>query len=491
MTLFYQTLFGKLAISLMFLFGLVGVSVVALTLYTTDLYHQEVSQKLNREVAKHIVNETRIIRDGNLDQLEIENLFHTLMIFNPSLEIYLLDASGGILAFSAPPWKVKRQSVEVAPIKHYLNTPSFRIITGDDPRDFEGQKIFSAAPIHIPGEFDGYLYVILGGEEYEDILQKVKSSSVLSLSMISIVIGLVFSLLTALTLFTGMTKRLKRLDLAMQAFEQNKQFNSSDIPKYQNHGDEIDRLTTTFASMADKIQSQVEKLQTVDHLRRELVANVSHDLRTPLATLQGYIETLILKDHQLDTEQRKLYLQVAIKHCQRLNKLVMELFELAKLDAKETKVHPEPFNLLELVQDIVQKFQLPAGENKVELSIEAAKDLPFVYADIGLIERVLENLIENAFKHTPENGSVTLALQPGAEGVSVTIKDSGTGIPEAEIPYIFDRFYQLDKNRSNQDGSSGLGLAIVKRIIELHQSQIQVVSQINQGAAFSFLLQKY
>ncbi len=491
MTILVKSLFAKLAISLMFLFSLVGLSVVALTLFTTDLYHQEVSQKLNREVATHIVNETQIIRNGHLDQLEVENLFHTLMIFNPSLEIYLLDETGGILAFSAPPWKVKRQSVAVEPIINYLDNQPYRIIKGDDPRDFEGQKIFSVAPIEISGEFKGYLYVILGGEEYADILQKVKSSSVLSLSMICIIIGLIFSALTAITLFSGLTKRLKHLSTAMQAFEEDNNFDPSQIPAFKKNGDEIDHLTATFASMANKIHSQVDKLQTIDHLRRELVANVSHDLRTPLATLQGYIETLILKDEQLDADQRKLYLEVAIKHCQRLNKLVMELFELAKLDSKETRVTREPFNLLELVQDIVQKFQLPANNKRIELKVSAAQEMPFVYADIGLIERVMENLIENAIKHTPEDGAITLELQPGIDGISITVKDTGAGIPESEIPYIFDRFYQLDKNRTNQDGSSGLGLAIVKRIIELHKSHIHVVSQNNRGAAFSFQLPRY
>jgi signal transduction histidine kinase len=242
--------------------------------------------------------------------------------------------------------------------------------------------------------------------------------------------------------------------------------------------------------MAEKITNQLDNLETTDQLRRELVANVSHDLRTPLATLQGYIETLLIKDMQLDAEQRQQYLQIAIKHCSRLNKLVEELFELAKLDAQEIRPDKELFNLAELIQDIVQKFVLKANDKKITIETITATPSTFVFADIGLIERVIENLLENALRHTPEAGSIDITLQTQTAGkcVQVQVRDSGCGIPEQEIPYIFDRFYQLDKTRNQQDGCSGLGLAIVKRIIELHQSVIKVSSDGNGYTVFRFSL---
>jgi signal transduction histidine kinase len=223
-------------------------------------------------------------------------------------------------------------------------------------------------------------------------------------------------------------------------------------------------------------------------MRRELVANVSHDLRTPLATLQGYIETMLLKEDDLGPEARRRYLEIAIKHCERLSKLVSELLELAKLDSYDIRAKREPFNLSELVQDVVQKFQLMAKEKQITLSITGEKNLPFVNADIGLIERVLENLIENALHNTPAGGSVQLLLAPQQENVAVRISDTGHGIPTKDLSHIFNRFYQQEKNRDSDLEHSGLGLAITKKILELHDRSIDVASALGSGTTFSFQL---
>jgi hypothetical protein len=240
--------------------------------------------------------------------------------------------------------------------------------------------------------------------------------------------------------------------------------------------------------MAARIEDQMEQLQRADATRRELIANVSHDLRTPLATLQGYIETLLLKEDSLGPEERRSYLQTAIKHCERLSKLVSELLELAKLDSSDIRVEREPFNLSELTHDVVQKFQLKSGEKQITLSTKIEKDLPFVNADIGLIERVLENLIENAIQNTPPGGAISLMLTPQNEDIAIQVSDTGCGIAAEELANIFNRFYQLDKSRKSEQGHSGLGLAITKKILELHDRSISVVSAIGSGTTFSFQL---
>ncbi len=487
----FNSLFAKLTLVLMVLFSLVGALVVTITLFSTEMYQQEVNQKLNSEVASHIVNETSLMVDGQLNRKALKGIFDSLMVFNPSLEIYLLDDEGWIVSYSAPPWKVVRQSVDLEPIKRYLNNPTNLPIKGDDPRDFEKTKAFSAASIQTSGPFEGYLYVILGGEEYDTIVERVKSSHILQLSILILFVGLLFSAVTGIAMFAGLTRRLKKLSNAMDNFKEQGELDRSMIPSGRKPGDEIDHLTSTFTTMAEKIHSQLDHLHTTDHLRRELVANISHDLRTPLATLQGHIETLLIKEGQFTPEERKHCLQVAIKHCHRLNKLVMELFELAKLDAMETGPKIEPFNLAELAQDIVQKFKLTANNHSIKIQVNAEQGLSFVCADISLIERVLENLIENAIRHTPSGGLIKINLRPESNCISVMVSDNGCGIPEQEIPFIFDRFYQLDKNRTLQKGNSGLGLAIVKRIIDLHHSVIRVTSKPNIDTTFSFSLPIY
>jgi signal transduction histidine kinase len=363
-------------------------------------------------------------------------------------------------------------------------------LKGDDPRDPRGKKIFTAARIPEKGRLEGYLYVILGGQMYDSVMEKLRESYIFRLSIWAILASVTVAVITGLIVFASLTRRLKRLATAMDAYKSGAPFDQLDPPVTEpgRDGDEIDRLVSAFKEMAGRIEDQVESLKKADSIRRELVANVSHDLRTPLATLQGYVETLSMKNSSLSPEERLNYLDIVMSHCKRLNKLVSDLFELAKLDAQETVPHREPFRMSELVQDVVQKFRLAAGEKSITIFTNIGNDLPFVSADIALIERVLENLMENALRHTPEDGTVSIVLSPEGDNLSVRISDTGHGIPETELPRIFDRFYQLDKSRKGKSGHSGLGLAISKRILELHGSDIKVDSVVDAGTTFTFIL---
>jgi signal transduction histidine kinase len=204
--------------------------------------------------------------------------------------------------------------------------------------------------------------------------------------------------------------------------------------------------------------------------------------------MQGYLETLLLKDAELAPEERRNYVETAIEHCKRLNKLVSGLFELARLEAQATAVHREPFRLDELIQDVVQKFRLRAEEQGVSIHTHAGHELPFVHADIALIERVIENLLDNALRYTPEDGSVSVFLQRREDAVAVRVSDTGAGIPPEELPGIFERFQQRGGGSTDASGHSGLGLAITRRILELHGSDITVESTVNVGTTFAFTL---
>jgi two-component system OmpR family sensor kinase len=486
----FRSLYSKLAAVLTGLFCLVGLAFVVLTMFSTEMYQQEVNQKLNGKLAEHIVKEKLLMQDRHINQDALEEVFHMLMVINPSIEVYLLDPEGAILAFSAIPGKVKRTRVSLEPIEKWLEADATIPVFGDDPRDPEGEKVFTAARIPENGKLQGYLYVILGGEMYDNVVQKLKGSYILKLSAWMIFASLLFALITGLLLFASLTGRLKRLANVMDTYKKGEALNQTNLPvkREDNSADEIDRLGATFRQMAERIDTQIEELRKADASRRELIANISHDLRTPLTTLQGYIETLLLKENSLTVTERRDYLETAIKHCERLSKLVHKLLELAKLDSYELSAVHEPFNLSELAQDVAQKFQLTAREKKINISIKIEEEIPFVNADIGLIERVLENLIENAVRYTPEGGSICIALTPKNEDIAVQISDTGCGIPEAELPHIFNRFYQLDRSRKGEAGHSGLGLSITKRILELHDRTIEVSSSLNSGTTFTFKL---
>lgn len=492
----FTTLYGKLASVLIGLFCLLGAGGVLLTVYTTQLHFQEVNQKLNQTLAERIVSEKLLIQEGLVNEEAIKDVFHMLMVINPSIEVYLLDAQGTILTFSAPPSKVKRHGIALDPLKRFLSGTEDLPILGDDPRDLNQQKIFSAFPIEsLSGSIQGYLYVILGGEEFDSVAQVLEGSYILRLSMWAVLATVLFALVTGLFTLRILTHRLRALAVTMESFKRSDFSKQSAViyrsplqPMHSQPRDEIDELDAIFSQMVDRIHTQVTQLNQTDQLRRELVANVSHDLRTPLTSLQGYLETLLLKEGTLSPQEQRNYLEIAMKHSKRLSKLIAELFELAKLNSQEIMPQVEPFSLSELVQDVVQKLTFVAAKKQVNLQTDIREDLPFVSADIGLIERVLENLIVNAVRHTPERGVVVVALSLRKGTLVTQVTDTGCGIPPEDLPYIFDRYYRVGNNEQGRATGAGLGLAISKRILELHGSSIEAHSILNSGTTFTFHL---
>ena len=489
----FNSLYSKIGAGLAVLFFVLGLLFIGVTVFSTDMYQQEVSQKLNTQLARQIVKERLLIKEGRVNHNALKDIFHMLMVINPGIEIYLLDIEGKILTFSAPKGSVKRESIDLKPVQKFLSQYLTQDLTapiqGDDPKSLHRKKVFSAAPIVRQKKLEGYLYVILGGEQYDSVVQKLKGSYILQLSASMIFAGLLFALITGLMLFGLLTGRLKKLAHVMDAFKRGDAVESFSFQKNNRSSDEIDRLSSTFKDMARRIETQMEELKASDKMRRELVANVSHDLRTPLATLQGYIETLLIKEKQYTRQERRHYLEIAIQHCQRLNHLVSELLELAKLESVQMQINLESFNLQELAQDVTQKFLLRAKEKQISLVTRFEVGLPFVTADIALIERALENLIENALHYTPEKGCVTIEIT-NAEQLAVAIRDTGPGISKHDLENIFKRFYHADRSKTKRERHSGLGLAITKKIIELHQQKITIETKLKKGSCFSFSLPK-
>jgi signal transduction histidine kinase len=218
------------------------------------------------------------------------------------------------------------------------------------------------------------------------------------------------------------------------------------------------------------------------------VTHVSHDLRTPLTSLQGYLETLSLKEGGLSPEERKEYLRTALGHCRRLSTLVSELFELATLDSPDVAVRKERFSLGDLAQDVLQKFRLDAEEKKIRLSIRIAEGVPFAFADIGLIERVLQNLVGNALRHTPEGGEIAIEADGEEAGVTVRVSDTGCGIPHERLSRLLDPVAGRYADAGKDGEEAGLGLVIARRILELHGSDLKAESAVGAGSTFEFTL---
>jgi signal transduction histidine kinase len=347
------------------------------------------------------------------------------------------------------------------------------------------EKAFSAAKVTFNGQHEGYVYAILGGQTYEALAKDISKNFVLKIALASIVAVLLLGYLISILVVNQLTKPLTQLTTKVRGFQQHMTGEKAHI---KVSGDEINILESTFQQMQRKIKLQMKQIQSADQNRRDLITNVSHDLRTPLAAIQGYMDTLLIKKDQLDQEQRDNYLATASKHCVRLNDLVNDLFELSKLDSLAIKPSIEAFSMSELMQDVSMEFKMMAQQRNVDLKVDLLDGNTDVKADIGLMQRVLENLISNAIKHTPQNGKVLLKLAQKGDQFNVIIRDTGRGISEKELPHIFDRLYRAENTSDFNQSSSGLGLAIVKKIMDLHKTKIKVISQLNKGTQFSFRL---
>lgn len=481
---FMNSLYGKISLIFLVLLVLLGAAQIFLSIHFSSDFITESDQKLNRFLAQDLAKKFKPYLQDSLNYGGIEHSFHEMMVMNPRVEFYLIDQNGDLLAYFAEPEKIKRMRVDMGPIRKFLaagedlQMPLF----GDDPRSPNRKKPFSVTPIDIGHDKNGYLYVILGGELYDSATSMVEDSYILRTGAVAIALNFVITALAGLLLFFLLTKRLRRITESVKEFEQG---NYQTQIQFKS-GDEIGQLSNAFNKMAQTIHANVEEIKNNDKMRRDLIANISHDLRSPLASIQGYLETVLMKDQEMSAEERHKYLETVYKNINRLNKLVYELFELSKLDAKQVKPELEQFPISELVQDVVLKFKPKAAESGVELMTGFPEKTPIAQGDIGMIERALSNLIDNAISYTSSGGKVSVSVDQNNRKVFVTVKDTGKGIPEKDLPHVFERFYRADKSRSGE--GTGLGLAITKKIIEAHESDITVKSETDRGSEFRFSL---
>ncbi|MFK3795840.1 MULTISPECIES: sensor histidine kinase [unclassified Pseudomonas] len=462
-----------------------GASVL-LQVRSNKMHELEVVQGLSRDLAQHIARDTQLMDANGLKPDAVRELFSQLMLVNPSVEVYLLNGEGKIVGDAAPKDRVLRDHVDLAPVRQLLAGNPLPIL-GDDPRSMDARKVFSAAPLMVMGKPAGFLYVVLLGEAHDRFAERGATSEALSTALWSIGLIALLCLLAGLTAFAWITRPLRRLTDAVGQFDINAAPAalpaSASEPARHDH-DEIAVLDATFKQMQHRLSEQWQTLTRQSQDRRELVANISHDLRTPLASLHGYLEVLSVKDASLSPEERRRYLGIALDQSRKVGGLAQSLLDLVRLEHGFVVPVIERFSLTDLVQDIFQKFELGAESKGVRLIPNFAPSIPGVHADLGLIERVLTNLFDNALRHTPAGGEIRIALQPKGAFVEVTVSDSGPGIAAELREGLFLRPFNIGGAR--RDG--GLGLRIVHQILQLHGRRIELLDVPGQGATFRFAL---
>jgi signal transduction histidine kinase len=241
-------------------------------------------------------------------------------------------------------------------------------------------------------------------------------------------------------------------------------------------GDEVARLARAFNRMAADLAARDEALKTSDRLRRQMLADVSHELKTPLTSMRGYLETLRMPGVALDPDTRERYLDTIEQETRRLERIVRDLLDLARYDNGVATIHIRVFAIERLFDHVVQRYEREAAARNIQLRAEVDPSVDQIEADPDRIEQVIDNLVANALRHTPPNGSVEIGATRDGNSVRLTVTDSGSGIPPEHLPHVFERFYKVDESRSDGSGGSGLGLSIAKAIVKQHDGTITVNS---------------
>ena len=233
----------------------------------------------------------------------------------------------------------------------------------------------------------------------------------------------------------------------------------------------------------------ITRLKESEKIRQDFVANVSHELRTPLTTIKGYAETLL--EGALEEEVAFQFVQVIKRHTDRLTKIVEDLLMLSKMESKEFQLKMEVISLRDLIDDAIDFVKEPAEKRKISISRNETPSSLKLEADRNYLEQILINLLDNAIKYTPEGGRITISvIEKDPKEIQFSIEDNGIGIPREDIPRIFERFYRVDKGRSQELGGTGLGLSIVKHLVKAHCGKVWVESQLGKGSTFYFTLRK-
>lgn len=482
-TLKDNLLFWKIAAVFTALLIILGIVFIFIASHFSKSYLTTAHQELYGNIAQHLATFTQPIKNGKPDTTVTHDIIHSTMVANPSVEVYMLDTAGNITDYVVPDKTVQIHRVDIGKVKQWLAANDVTRPLGDNPKQPDERSIFSAAAVYENGKLSGYVYAVLSSEKQKAILDSINNHLYLRLGGYIFFAALLVAFLVGVFTFLLMTNSISSITAVVKRFKEG---DYSARIEGKASGD-LGVLSTTFNDMADVIVDNFDKISATDKFRQELIANVSHDLRTPLSVMQGYVETLMMKGKTLAEAEKSQYLTVVHDSAKRLSGLVEQLFQYAKLEANLVTPEKEPFLINELASDILMAYRLKADERNIHLHIEAPAALPSVFADIALTERVFQNLLDNAFKFTPDGGSITIQLSETSSGIKIQVADTGIGIAPEEQSYIFERYKQAEATKTSQKGM-GIGLAIVKKILELHQTTIEVSSEPGKGTAFMFVL---
>lgn len=469
-------------------FGLATAMLLALIMYASvrQYYNDWIYDKSTQFAERILEAHPGLWKDYEASPEAFGQQLRQYVLYSPDTGLYLLGLDGSVLASAGTSrsfWDEHR--VDLDTVRESLRIDPDQPIQTTDP-DRKGETCLAAArPVMQDGEMKGWLFVVPRqvdiSAQMPEMLRSYAIRTAAKVGLMTIAIGV----LLTIAMITLLTRPLTALTRATEQVR-NSGFCDDLCESYfpdTDRDDEIGRLSRTFREAFDRLKLETERVQTTDAKRREMVASVSHDLRTPLTALMGQLETVRLKGDKFSDEARGQMLERAMQNAQHLRRLTDALAELAKLDNPDFEAQPEPIAIGELADDVVQRFVASAQDAGITLEIDYPDGLPLAAVDAGLVERALSNLLDNALRVTPPGGRVVVRVLPDGEDVRLEVADTGPGVSPEDQPRVFERFFQTSLARE-QRGSSGLGLAIVKRVAELHGGKAGLRSEPGRGSTF-------
>ncbi|MGG3847032.1 ATP-binding protein [Aeribacillus composti] len=439
-------------LGLLFFVFVLGVEIILFVSLYITLVNSRIEEEFEHLLARG--NNHRDVLEKNFDHSTLEHV--TMMESEAVTDVVITNEKGNILYYSD----------DILPFAKKIVNTMDRTIPHDGiivQRNWQKEShIATVSPIRIDGKIKGYVYMFQNTDAIQKMIYKLKHHFVL--------VGFLSVFLTILTiafLSKVITNPLIRMKQATEKLSK---------------GDFSVRLQVKgedeLAELGEAIQTLARDLEYLKKERKEFLASISHELRTPLTYVKGYAD--IARRPNLKEEERNRYLSIIYEEAENMQKLVKELFELAKMDQHSFQIHKEPTNLCDFLKKLHDKM-LPAFHEKTMSLIYKCEKNITVQIDQKRFEQVMINLLDNALKYSDEGSVVSIEARAEKNSIVIIVSDNGIGIPEEDLHHIFERFYRVDKSRSRTSGGTGLGLAIVKEIVEAHGGTVYAASEYGKG----------
>ena len=501
----------KLALTIFITGVLTALGVVATVLFAFQRFeHETTYYRANAFLGRVVAMYDNMFELHERHPEEFTGFLRNLVLFEPDTQLYLLDPRGTVLAFTGEAQLPAGFKVDLRPVLEAVGQTPMPYVMGDDPERMDADAVIAAKVVRRPvirsdEPVAGYLYLVAHQRTSPQDRWQVVGSSFAKPALAAIVAVVLLSSLLAWWVIATVTRPLRQLSDAVAAVSREGLGGGAADPSAvalpsERSGDEFGQLATGFRAMLGTLRQQWEALRRLDHFRREGVSNLSHDLRSPLTATAACLETLEARwaSEPARAEDQRL-VEVALRNTRNAARLVQSLGDLAQLDEPAFQLQAEVLDASELLDDIAVRFGERAAKRGVSIAAghaagDAQEAPPFVALDIELFERAIANLVDNALKFSRPGDHIELAARveaaPGSDRVVVSVADTGPGIAAADVPHLFDRFYQSRQSvaPATGEGGKGLGLAIVKRIAELHGGDVTVASAPGAGTKVSLSL---